>query len=139
MAITDRPNRNESKHTRRRTLADDLGMGRLNVENMNPNYHYRIENDEGGKIERLKAIGYEVVTHGSEDGTTMGDANAKEVGDAITTTVNKEGVKGILLRQPKEFRDEDVAFQQKQIDDAEKAMFRQKEDGQYGEIKIDKE
>ena len=130
----NRPNRDESKHTRRRTLEDSLGFGKLNVEGMDPNYHYRIENDIGNKIDQLKEIGYEVVSHGGTE--RMGDVNAKEVGTAITTTVDKFGTKAVLLKQPKEFREEDVAFEQSQIDKSEAALFRQAETekGRYGKI-----
>lgn len=132
-----RPNREESAHKRRRTLADDLGAGRLNVENLDPNFHYRIENDENGKIERLKAMGYENVTH--NEGTTMGDANADEVGDLVQTTVNKEGVKGYLLKQPIEFYEEDEKFLQDQVNKTEEGMFKnaENEKGRYGTIERD--
>ena len=108
-----RPDRDVTKHVRRRTAADDFAVGRLNVANIDPNYHYQIENDENGKIERLKALGYEVVTH--DEGVTMGDANAKEVGDAVCTTVNKEGTKAYLLKAPIEYRHEDEKFRQDKI------------------------
>lgn len=135
--MVNRTNRTVSKHTRRRTLEDTLGSGRLNVENMDPNYHYRVENDERGKIQKLKSIGYEICTSDME--STMGDANPEEVGSIIQTTVNKEGTKGILMRQPIEFKIEDDAFKQKQIDETEKAMFRQaeNEEGRYGDIKVE--
>lgn len=130
-------NRNVSKHTRRRTLEDDLGTGRLNVEGMEEGYYYHVVNDEKGRVERLKARGFEVVEQGK--GATMGDANAKQAGSIVQTAVNKEGTKGILMRQPIEFREEDNAFKNRQIDEAEKAMFRQSEneDGRYGEIKTE--
>lgn len=135
MLKENRPNREESKHVRRKTLEDTFAAGRLTTQGLDKNYHYRIENDEGGKIERLKDLGYEVVTH--NEGVKMGDANAKEVGTAISTTVNKEGTKAYLLKQPKEFYEEDCAFEQKQIDESEKALFRQieNESGRYGSIK----
>lgn len=138
--MANRTNRTVSKHTRRMTLEDSQGLGRLNVKNMNPNYHYFVENDDAGMIEYRKNLGCEVVEYGM--GETMGDANEKEVGTAITTTADrKTGKKAILMRQPKEFYEEDVAFQQRQITESEKAMYRQAENekGRYGGFEKDTE
>ena len=138
MSIKKRPSRKVSKHTRRRTLEDSLGHGKLNVKGMEDGYYYHVVNDKNGRVDELKARGYEVVEH---DGSiSMGDANAKETGTAVQSTADsKDGTKAILMRCPQEFKDEDDAFRARQIDKSEEALYRnaKEEKGRYGDIEID--
>ena len=131
----NRPNRSVSAHTRRRTLEDEQGLGKLNVDGMEEGYYYHVVNDKEGRVERLKNRGFEVVEHNGK--VSMGDANAQQGGTTVQTTANDtDGSKAILMRIPQEFKNEDDAFRQKQIDESEKALYRQAENeqGRYGTI-----
>ena len=133
-----RPSRSVSAHKKRVSLEDSQNAGKLNVQGMEEGYYYHVVNDKNGRVEQLKARGYEVVEHGSS--ISMGDSNSKETGTAVTTTADsKDGTKAILMRCPQEYKDEDDAFRAKQIDKSEEALYRNAKDekGRYGEIKIE--
>ncbi len=123
--------------TRLRTLEDSQGTGKLNVDGKDDDYFYYIENDEKGKVQAREKIGFEIVEKSS--GVTMGDSNPKEVGSRIETTVFNDGTKGVLMRQRKEWHDEDEKFKADSVNKREEALFRnqQEEKGRYGEIKTD--
>ncbi len=121
--------------TRLRTLEDSQNAGKLNVDGKDDEYHYYVENDEKGKIQAREKLGFEVVEKSS--GVTMGDANPKEVGSRIETTVFSDGTKGVLMRQRKEWYEEDEKFKADRISKREEALFRKQEEGQYGEIKVE--
>ncbi len=134
----NRPNRSVSAHKPRVSLEDSQGQGKLNVQGMEEGYYYHVASDKGGRVEQLRARGYEVVEHNGE--ISMGDSNSRETGTAVQTTVDsKDGTKGVLMRCPQKYKDEDDAFRQKQVDANEKDIFRQAEkgDGVYGEIKVE--
>ena len=136
--MSNRISRSVSAHKKRISLEDSQNQGKLNVQGMEEGYYYHVVNDKNGRVEQLKARGYEVVEHNGS--IAMGDSNAREAGTAVMTTADsKDGTKAILMRCPQEFKDEDDAFRAKQIDKSEEALFRQaeKEQGRYGEIKND--
>ena len=136
----NRPNRDVSAHKSRVSLEDSQGFGKLTVNGMEEGYSYYVENDKNGNVEELQRRGYEVVEHNGQ--VSMGDANSKEVGSRVETTVDsKDGTKGVLMRIPQEFKDEDDAFRQSQIDKTEEQMFRQAEGekGRYGKIEVKNE
>lgn len=136
--MNKRTNRSVSKHTRRRTLEDSLGTGKLNVDGMEDGYYYHVVTDKNGRVDELKARGYEVVEHNGI--VSMGDSNAREAGTAVQTTADsKDGTKAVLMRCPQEFKDEDDAFRAKQIDKGEEALYRnaKEEKGRYGDIEIE--
>ena len=81
-----------------------------------PNFVYRVFNDqwarEPGRIQRAQAAGYEVV----------------EGQEAITVGTNEDGsaIKGVLMRIPKEWYQEDQKVKQKEIDKATEQIYRGK-------------
>lgn len=104
----------------------------LAVANQDPNYVYRWVSDDPsrpGRVERLKEIGYEVVTGDVEVGDKAVDRNTK-VGSAVTR-VGGGGVTLVLMRIPKEWFDEDQAAKQEKVDAQERAM---KQDVKMGRI-----
>jgi len=124
--------------TRSQTLEDSQGTGKLNVDGKEDGYFYYIENDEKGNIEALQKRGFEIVE--KDSGTTMSSSNPKEVGSRIETTVfNSDGTKGVLMRQRKEWHEEDMKFKAEVVSKREEALFRneQKEEGRYGSIKVE--
>jgi hypothetical protein len=136
--MANRPSREVSKHKTRVSLEDSQGRGKLNVSGMEEGYYYHVVNDKNGRVEQLKQRGFEVVQHDGR--VSMGDSADKQVGSVVkTVTDSKDGTKGVLMRIPQEFKDEDDAFRQKQIDKSEEALFRNAKDekGRYGDIKVE--
>ena len=95
----------------------------LSVINQDPNYVYRWVADDPkrpGRIDRLKDFGYEVVTSDMEIGEKTVDRNSK-VG-SVVTRIGGGGVTLVLMRQPKEYNDEDQAAKQARVDATEATM-----------------
>jgi len=105
-------------------------MGDLDHEN----YVYRIANDEGNRIEELKSYGYEI---DQSQHVSFISGNAVKTGSAHSVIVDKRtGKKGVLMRQPREFHEEDKAEKERLLKEREKSMFRElkTEDGRYGDV-----
>lgn len=113
---------------------------KLNVEGRDPNYVYRIVNSDNdkyaGRIEKFQKMGYSVV---NDEDVTIGDEHgvkASSIGSNVGTPVGR-GVRGVLMRIPKEFYEEDQAMKQAEVDETEKGMvadeLRDNANGLYGE------
>lgn len=126
---------NRSNRPRRSSVGGAAGRSVLNVSGeLDPNYVYRTVNDEGSRIEQLKSFGYEVV---QEKDLGYNSTNEIKTGSAHSVVVDKRtGKKGVLMRQPLEFHEEDKQLKAKAIDKTEESMFRalKTDDGRYGDI-----
>ena len=118
---------------RGRVTRQPVGVrGRLNVRNKDPNYVYRIVNDEDGRVSLFEDAGYEVVTGGKE---TIGDSRlsqAKGEGTVAQAHVGN-GVKGVLMRIKKEWYDEDQQSKRAFINEKENTITN-KQEGGYGRV-----
>lgn len=103
----------------RRRRRDDLGSSRhrqlaVDSSKFDPNFTYRIINDEPGRIHALtKQDDWDIVTNGE-----IGDRDPKEkgVGSAVEFVVERSsGKKGVLVRKPKDYYEQDKAKEQGQI------------------------
>lgn len=108
---------------------------RLHVINKDPNYVYRVVNDENGRVQIFQQAGYEVVNaaeHSLQNLRVEGRAtdNVIPVGG---------GTNGVLMRIPKEFYEEDQAAKEKALREREMAILSPKIDGAYGKISLEKE
>lgn len=125
---------NVKERTRRSAINGT--RNRLNVRGQEPGYVYRIVNDVDDRIETLKEIGYELVT---DKGVTVGDkriANPTQEGSPIKVSVGN-GVQAYVMRQKKEWYDEDQASKEAKNAELEQQMKREaKEAGFYGKLKI---
>lgn len=102
------------------------------------NYVYRFVNDTGSRIDQLKQAGYEIV---EDDNLIVGDArvlDAKQPGSA-KKVISKDGTVSYLMRQKKEWYDEDQATKQAHNDEIEAAMKQQASEGMYGSIKTSRD
>lgn len=112
------------------------GRDVLTVEGKEDGYVYRVVNDEGGRVERLKEFGYEVV---QDKDVRVGDrrvANPTAEGSAATVHVGS-GLKGVVMRQRKEYYDEDQAEKQRYVEQIEKALRDQaKASADYGKLDL---
>ena len=111
----------------------------LTVQNPDENYVYRVVNDNPGRIDRFKEAGYELVENATL-GTSHADGSQADAG-VVSKDVGK-GVTAYVMRQRRDWYDEDQAAKQRRIDEAEDGMRKKKvnpnesTDGTYGEVKI---
>ena len=122
-----RPRRSSAKS---KTAGPLALVGDLDHEN----YVYRVANDEGNRIEELKGYGFEIDQ--SQNIDFLG-GNAIKTGSAHSVVVDKRtGKKGVLMRQPREFHEEDKAAKAAMIDKTEESMFRKlkTDEGRYGDV-----
>ena len=122
--------------TRTRRTPINGTRNRLNVRGQEEGYVYRIVNDVDDRIQSLQEMGYEIVT---DKGVTVGDkriANPTQEGSPIKVSVG-QGVQAYVMRQKKEFFDEDQASKNARNDELEAQMKRDaKDSGFYGKLQI---
>lgn len=122
----------------RRAKVDGLRRNRISFKGLDPNYVYRVVNDvdNGDRVSRFREIGYEVV---ADDKIKAGDKRVNQPtpeGSPITISVGG-GTKGILMRIPKEWYEEDQAEKNRAIDESEAAILHP--DETYGQIKLERQ
>lgn len=122
--------------TRTRRTPINGTRNRLNVRGQEEGYVYRIVNDIDDRIQSLQEMGYEIVT---DKGVTVGDkriANPTQEGSPIKVSVG-QGIQAYVMRQKKEFFDEDQASKAERVNELENSMKRDAKDaGFYGKLKI---
>lgn len=109
--------------------------GKLGVANKDPNYEYRFVNDTGDRVQEMMERGYEVVLKSE---TKVGDSRvdgASSEGSLATISAG-EGTKAILMKQRKEFYEEDQAIKQGEIDKLEQSTKQEALNGHYGKLEI---
>ena len=109
----------------------------LTVSNKDPNFEYRIVNDTGDRVEQFKSAGYEIVS-----------ASDVKIGDRRITAASAEGsmaqvsvgggVKGIVMRIPKEWYEEDQKAKQQAIAELEASTQADALKGTYGKFEIER-
>ena len=104
-------------------------------------YKDRWVNDEPGRIERFQQAGYELV-ESAQVGDSHVDGTHSESG-LVSRDMGK-GTTAYLMRQRRDYFEQDQAEKQRRIDEHENTMRRKKTnpnestDGHYGEVKIGK-
>jgi cell division protein FtsI/penicillin-binding protein 2 len=117
----------------RRRRRDDLGMSRhrqlaVDTSKFDPQYTYRIINDDPGRIHALtQQDDWDIVTR-SELGDQR-DAKEKGVGSAVEFAVDRTGKRGVLVRKPLDYYQADKAKEQAAINDRMKDIRRGKHEG----------
>ena len=103
-----------------------------------PDYVYRFVNDSGSRIDQMKSAGYEIVT---DEDLIVGDSRVSDSSQLGSgkRVVSKDGTVQYLMRQKKEFYDEDQAAKQAHNDEIERAMTKQASEGMYGSIKTSRD
>jgi len=115
------------------------GRNRLHVKNKDPNFVYRyvnanLENDPD-RIERMKEAGYELVPR--EEAGELGDKrvdNSSPIGSTASIAVG-QGTRAVLMRQRKEWFDEDQSAKQAEVDAVEQTMRRESK-SDYGTLEL---
>lgn len=143
-AASDRMKKmNEAKKmaTTRSKIRQPIGAKReiTNVHDTPEGYVDRWVNDDGNRINQFKNAGYENV-HTAEMGSSGVEGTHDENG-VVSKDMGK-GVTAYLMRQRKEYFDEDQSEKQKIVDESEESM-RKKEvkpqdstDGTYGKVHV---
>ena len=110
----------------------------LTVHGKEDGYVYRWVNDENGRIDRLKAAGYELVDHDVDVGQRTVDTS-KGTSSVVSKYVG-QGVTSYLMRTKAEYYEEDQAAKNKAIDESEADMKRtlnSKQNGTYGKVEFE--
>ena len=103
-----------------------------------PNYVYRFVNDTGSRIDQMKQAGYEIV---EDDSLIVGDSRVSDPSSqgSAKRVISKDGTVSYLMRQKKEYYEEDQATKQAHNDEIEAAMKKQASEGMYGSIKMSRD
>lgn len=134
--MKNRPDKANRSNRVRRSAVGGAGIGgKLNViGHLDTDYIYRTVNDDGARIQEMEDFGYEVV---NDKNLIYGSSNPNQTGSTVSVVVDKKsGMKGVLMRQPKEYHEEDRELRAEAIAKSEEAMFREikTEDGRYGDV-----
>lgn len=124
-----------SKAPERRVKRGPLGTRNvLTVTGTDPDYVYRVVNDTGDRVHRLLEQGYVI-----EDASavTVGDKRIgapSTMGTGASVSVG-QGVTGVVMKQRRDWFEEDQAAKQAYVKATEDAT-KQSKDGDYGKIEI---
>lgn len=109
------------------------GRNRLSVKDRDPNYVYRVVNDVDDRVERLQELGYEI-----DPKAQVGDKrvdNSSSLGSVSTVSVG-QGIRAVVMRQRKDYYDEDQNTKMAQLAEVEATM--KKKDVDYGTFGYEK-
>jgi len=107
------------------------------VHNTPDGYVDRWVNDDPGRVEKFKQAGYENV-----DTAKVGSSDDHSEQGVVSRDMGK-GITAYLMRQRKDYFNEDQAEKQRYVDSTEESMRKKKikpnesTDGTYGEVRID--
>ena len=107
----------------------------MGVHGTSDQYEYRWVNED--KIDARKMNGYEIV---EDDDIQIATTSSTKSGSAKTLVTNrKDGSTSTLMRQDKQWYDEDQKSKADKIDRSEETMFRQlkEAEGRYGSIDVE--
>ncbi len=125
-----------SKAPERRVRRTPLGRrNALTVSGKDPSCVYRIVNDTGDRIHRFLEAGYEIE---EASAVVVGDARIGKVsppGSKAEVSVG-QGQKAFVMKQKREYYEEDQAAKQAHINATEEATRQKALDGTYGKLEI---
>ena len=110
----------------------------LTVKGKDPNYVYRVVNDVDDRVAQFLEGGYELVDKATHD---VGDKRVSQdtsVGSKKVFSVG-QGIKGHLMRIPRELYDEDQAAKQGFVNKQEASIKEKALDGTYGKLEISRD
>lgn len=103
---------------------------RLTFGEQDPNFVYRVINDQDDRLKAAQEAGYEFVMGDGQ----LGDTRVAE-GGKVDSRISKpvgNGVRGFLMRIPREYYEEDQKAKADRIDATERAMKPNPAKGEYG-------
>lgn len=107
----------------------------LTIKGKDPNYTYRIVNDVDDRIAQFKEAGYEIVP---DESVSVGDKrvnSSSSLGSGKQLAVG-QGTKAFVMRQRKEWYEEDQARKLAHNAEIERATREKALNGTYGDIKL---
>lgn len=107
----------------------------LTVKGKDPNYEYRVVNDQDDRIAQFIEGGYELVEDESHDVGDKRVSQGTSVGSKKVFSVG-QGTKAYLMRIKKEWYEEDQARKQKFVNSQEASIKEKALDGNYGSIEF---
>lgn len=124
-----------AKAPRGRVSRPPIGQrNRLSVRDQEPGFVYRIVNDVDDRVHLMQEQGYEIVSN-----TKVGDKRVdlpSSAGSASVISVG-QGTKAVVMRQRKEFYDEDQAAKASLVDSTEQTMRQDaRKASDYGSLSI---
>lgn len=113
-------------------------IGRPNVLTVNgkdPDFEYRVVNDTGDRVAEFVDRDWEVV---SAKSVRIGDkrVNSSAPEGTVAQANLGRGMKGYVMRIPKEFYEQDQAAKQAEVMKTEQATKQEALDGTYGKLEI---
>lgn len=107
----------------------------LTVQGKDPNYHYRIVNDVGDRVQSFIDAGYELVP---DDKVRVGDKRINKTSSegSISHLSVGQGDKAFVMKIKKEWFDEDQAAKQAEVNRMEETARQTALDGTYGKLEI---
>ena len=111
------------------------GRNRLTVQGKDPNYVYRIVNDEEDRIARFQEGGYELL---QDEAVKVGDKRANQTSSegSVKQLSVGGGKKAFVMRIRKDWYEEDQKAKQAQVDAIEATTKKKALDGRYGTLTI---
>ena len=102
------------------------------------NFVYRFVNDVGSRVDQLKQAGYEMVT---DENLVVGEARVSDAGQhgSAKRVISKDGTVSYLMRQKKEWFEEDKAAKRERNDEITNQIKSKASDGMYGSIKMSRD
>ena len=99
---------------------------------------YRFVNDVGSRVDQLKQAGYEMVT---DENLVVGEARVSDAGQhgSAKRVISKDGTVSYLMRQKKEWFEEDKAAKRERNDEITNQIKSKASDGMYGSIKMSRD
>lgn len=107
---------------------------RLVVRNKDPNYEYRIVNDEGDRIQRFIDAGYDFVDASESPISSQRIVGSEEGTKSMAQVGN--GRTAFLMRIPKEFYEEDQKAKMDELNAQESAIVNPQIEHKIGQITI---
>jgi hypothetical protein len=111
------------------------GRNRLTVQGKDPNYVYRIVNDEEDRIARFQEGGYELL---QDEAVKVGDKRANQTSSegSVKQLSVGGGKKAFVMRIRKDWYEEDQKAKAAQVDAIEATTKKKALDGRYGTLTI---
>ena len=108
-------------------------------KDLDPNYVYRVVNDQGDRIRMFRDAGWEVVE--KRGGMEIGDPDvgaSSQLGSLVMKSVGQDQI-GYLMKIKKEYYDEDQEAKADKVRQMESDLrLEEKKPGRYGGVKIGK-
>lgn len=136
LPAVDKPRQKSNRKTR--IPLDGNMRDLLFVRKKHPDYHYRWVLNDPDRIAKFKDAWWEI--DDTPENTSPGDRRVDtSVGtSSIVETRAGSGRKFILMKLPKELREQDVKAKHKAVDDTEAGMLQEAKQGRYGSITVDR-